>query len=155
MHRLGAYVVSLTAVSLISAVLQSLLRDGPERKILRLVCGVLTIVVALSPICEISYAEWEYSFSSHMEEGRKNAEYGKTSASSELSEYIMENLEAYIYEKATRMGLDPSVKLQLDENGYPGSIQITGAFSETDRKRLQQMITDDLGIPKENQQWNG
>lgn len=155
MYRLGEYVVSLTAVSLISAILLSLLRDGPERKILRLVCGVLTAMIALAPIYEVLQLKWDSSFASYMEEGKKMAENGEYSASAERTRYIRESLEAYIYEKAEQLNLDLTVNLIQDETGHPYSVEINGAVSDSDREKLRQMIVEDLGIPKENQQWNG
>jgi len=53
-----------------------------------------------------------------------------------------------------QLKLDVEVELG-DCEPVPASVRITGPASPYARTQLQKRITDELGIPKERQQWIG
>ena len=72
------------------------------------------------------------------------------------ADIIKTQTEAYILDKATRMGLEISVEVELNEdNGsIPCRSKITGVLSPYAKEALGSYLEDNLGISKENQDWN-
>lgn len=155
MQQLGQYVVSLTAAALICGILLSLFRDGPVRLIVRLVCGVFLTVTALSPLTDLSIPDVSAFVSDYRAEGEANAALGENLARAETQKRIRQQLEAYILDKATLMGAEITADISLNDEGYPEAVCLSGEVTDAVRQQLQEMITNDLGIPKENQQWIG
>ena len=77
MQQLGAWIVSQTAMAMISGVLLSLLKNGPVRSLLRLVCGILLILTALGPIHQISIPDWQFFAFDYGFEGETAAAMGQ------------------------------------------------------------------------------
>ena len=80
---------------------------------------------------------------------------GKSMAANQVADIIKSQSEAYILDKANRMGLEISVEVELDNdnNSIPSSVCISGNISPYAKKVLSEYITDCLGIAKENQKW--
>lgn len=155
MREIGQYVVTLTCVALVCGLVPSLLRDGAAKTITRLVCGVFLTVTALGPLTDLELPNLERWSAEYESEGRAAAARGEALAQTEKSIFIKEGLEAYILDKAARLGADIQVQVTLDADGLPAKIQISGEPSEESRRMLTQIIQTDLGIPKEKQQWTG
>ena len=68
---------------------------------------------------------------------------------------IKKQVEAYILDKAHSLDIDIEVEVAFAELRplVPDAVTIKGAVSPYAKLQLQQMIADDLGIPKENQMW--
>ena len=56
---------------------------------------------------------------------------------------------------ALQADLTVEVMLSLDEVPVASSVQLQGNISPYARQALQQWLQDDMGIPKEHQQWIG
>ena len=74
-----------------------------------------------------------------------------------LRQIIKTETEAYILDKAAQfdLQLDVQVALTDDVMPVPESVQLTGSVSPYVKSRLQILISNDLGIPKEQQLWTG
>lgn len=155
MQQLGEYVVTLTVIALISSILLSLFPEGSARTMVRLVCGVILTVTALSPVSDIQIPDFEDFLSEYMDSGQSVAAMGEAMAEEERLGLIKLGLEAYILDKAAAIGCETVPDIQLNKNGNPIAILISGDVSEYQRQQLQLVITNDLGIPKEDQQWTG
>lgn len=72
-------------------------------------------------------------------------------------EIIKAEAEAYILDKAGSYGLqlEVCVTLREDDIPVPESVCIAGAVSPYARTRLEILIENELGIPKERQLWTG
>ena len=62
-------------------------------------------------------------------------------------------LESYILDKADALGLSPAVSVTVDPEGLPTGVCIEGSYTQEQQTALQTVITNDLGISKEDQQW--
>ena len=154
MQQLGQYVVSITSVALISGILLSVLQEESTRSLIRLLSGVILITTALSPLKDAVFpdmTEFAYGF---FQEGQEVAAQGSLLAEEERTIRIKEALEEYISDKASAMGADIHISVHLDGAGVPASVQITGDADIGIRWELETLITKELGIRKENQQWS-
>ena len=69
---------------------------------------------------------------------------------------INQRLETYILDKADVWGTALTVSFQnYGENMMPEQVVLRGKVSPYVKAQLQQSITSDLGIAKENQIWIG
>lgn len=155
MQQLGAWIVSQTAMAMISGVLLSLLKNGPVRSLLRLVCGILLILTALGPIHQISIPDWQFFAFDYGFEGETAAAMGQEFAREKRGRIISQQLEAYILDKAASLGAQISVELQLDGDGVPSSVELCGTWTPEIQQTLSEFLAEELGITKEDQQWTG
>lgn len=155
MQQLGRYVFSLTAAALLCGVVLSMFRDGTVRSILRIVCTVILTITALVPLTDYKISDFS-GFSDHyLSDGKAIAAMGEDLARVEKGKCIQHQLEAYILDKASGMGADIKPDVTVDANGVPVKIRLRGQCSDRIRQELTDMITNDLGIPKEDQKWTG
>ena len=98
----------------------------------------------------------EFSYAIESEAKRYAAE-GASSSQSAMEAIIMERTRTYILNIAESMGLMITVEVALNgENPpIPESVRITGEVSPYDKLRLEEIIAENLNIPKENQTWTG
>lgn len=155
MRELGQYVVSLTAAALVSGMVLTLIREGPVRTLARLVCGVFLTITAISPLTRMEFSDLTAVEEDYLAEGRSAAALGENLALDSRSQLIKEGLEAYILDKATALDAEISAEVRLDGEGNPVSVIISGEVSSHIRRRLETVLTEELGISKENQQWTG
>lgn len=155
MQQLGQYVVSLTAAALISGILLSLFPEGTMRTLLRLVCGTVLAVTALAPLTDLKLPDLDSVMQDYLPEGQAASDLGEDMARAERQELIKLGLEAYILDKAEAAGCQVLPTVTLDGEGNPVSVILTGEVTTSQRQQLEEVITKDLGIPKEDQQWTG
>ena len=72
-----------------------------------------------------------------------------------MKDIIESECSAYIQDKATSLGLDITVSVDLNEDDIPGPayVRISGQASPYGRAMLQQIIASELGVGKEGQEW--
>ena len=155
MQQLGQYVVSITALALISGFLLALLQNGAARSLVRLLSGILLIMTAISPLNDVSIPEMTEFAADYFQEGKEAAGQGELIARKERTVRIKKTLEEYICDKAAAMGVNLHVSVSLDELDAPVSIKLIGNHDEKIQQELQSLITKELGIRKENQEWIG
>lgn len=155
MHQLGRYVVALTIAALISGILLSLFPKGWMRSLMQLVCGVFLTITALSPVMQFSIPEFTELTPDYRAQGEALSALGENLVQKETLERIKTTLEAYILDKAAAIPLEISAEVSLTSDGIPESVILTGNVSEDARQKLESILTNDLGIPKERQQWIG
>lgn len=156
MQQLGQYIVTLTACSLICGILMALVKEGPIRMLLRLVCSILLIVSAVSPLCtDLHDYSADIHFSDFSSDGADAAAFGLDQSQMEKHKLITQMLSEYILEKASSLGADITPKIVLDAEGTPKTIQLTGSWTVQSQRKLEEFLYMELGITKENQQWIG
>lgn len=155
MQKLGQYIIALICAAFISGILLSFFQSGPTRSILRLCCGAFISLTALSLFPNFSIPDLN-SFRSHfILEGQQIAAHGEKTAREEIQKNIKRTLEEYICDVAQREGAELQVNIHISDTGIPEAIQLQGQFVEATQAKLQSMITKDLGIRKEDQEWIG
>ena len=92
---------------------------------------------------------------SWQEEAADAAQLGINEAKKAQNAIIKQQLEAYILDKATQYHVDLQVEITLSKTGnaVPVAVSLQGAIAPYAKQQLQEMLENDLGISKENQQW--
>ena len=144
------------AAAIVCAVASALLGNKTTiGRIAALVCGVLMAVTVLSPLGTITFT----GISDFWDDLSADAEYfaqeGISVAEKKEAEIIKSQTEAYILDKANRMGLQIAVEVELDDNNgnIPCGVVIKGNISPYGQMQLGSYIEQTLGIAKENQTW--
>ena len=153
MHSVSTYAVSLIAASVICGILQSVMPDGSRKQVLRIICGVFLLLTLLMPLSDFRMPDFSDYLAGFQSEGEAAAAMGQEMALTERQELIIHGLESYILDKAAAIGLTPEVTVTVDPEGVPTGVRIEGSYTKAQQTALQTMLTDDLGIAKENQQW--
>ena len=150
------YILSVIAAALISAIVACLVSGNTiAGKMMRLLCGILMVVTVITPLARISFHSVSDFLSDINFDADTYVSEGERIADNEINAIIKNQSEAYILDKATRMGLEIAVEVELDDsdNSIPCQVTITGTISPYAKGVLSEYITDYLGIPKECQQW--
>lgn len=153
MELLRQYALSLVGAALISAVLLRLAPGGTTGSLLRLVCSAVMLCVLLAPLCRVELPDTEGFFEEFFASGELTARAGEDMAREERFSLIKAGLEAYLQDRAAERGCRISADVRLDTQGYPCSVLLTGEAAPQQRRELSIIITEDLGIPEEDQQW--
>lgn len=150
---LRTWLLGLTVSSMALSLAESLVVQEGVRRVLRLAGGVLLVIVVVSPLMEVDLSDWDISFADYNRQiAELEEEYGGQQQT-QLTASIEEELATYIWDKARQMGLtvEAEVTVAVLEDGTvePQSAAVTGAYSEA----LSDLIAEDLGIPREKQNW--
>lgn len=156
MDALRTYLIQITAAALVCAVINSLMeKKGSVSAILRMMCGIFMTVTLLNPILEIRLSDLPDYFLTYSDEADQLVAMGQENTKNELAEIIKEQVEAYILDEAGSVGAEIEVDVELSGEDIPTpcGVRIVGNVSPYGKKRLQQIIKEELGIPMEAQLW--
>ena len=157
MEALGRYVVSVTASAMICAVVMSLGGSGGKKALLQLICGLLLAVTVLRPVAQVNLEALLEIPGTFTQGAQGAAQSGEKMAREAMVDIIKSETEAYILDKAAGLNAAIAVEVSMEEEGTPVPVGATlsGEASPYARKRLEQILQTELGIPKENQRWTG
>lgn len=158
MPDLGAYILSMGIAALIIGILTSFTDTKSSVGVLtRMVCGLFLALTVIKPIGNLNYDYLTAFAQSYEEKGDVSAAMGEDLANDALREIIKQKSEAYILDKASTYNVQLEVQVTVGDGdaAVPEFVTITGNASPYVRTRLQTMIADELGIPKERQIWIG
>ena len=124
---------------------------GRERALVGLVCGLLLTLALLEPLAELEWAAAARDWPGPAEAAL--AESYRQEGQAALSAVIAEKTEAYILDKADRLGLRCAVEVAVSagESGIPlpDAVTIRGGYSAA----LAACIEEEVGVPPEKQIW--
>lgn len=154
MEAVSRYVVSVVACAMLCGILTRLFRGHP-RQIIQVLCGVFFSIVLLQPVSRLGKISWEIQSRDWEKKAQALAVDGSAMAEHMKAAVIEERMQAYILNKAAVLGAAVEVSITLGENGIPASAEIAGCVSPGVKGRLTEILVQELGIPKEKQQWIG
>lgn len=153
MESWKSYLYSIIVCAFLCSILLQILSDGKKKAMVRLISGTVLAIALLQPLSGIRPEDLihvpvqnRYDADAYITQGQQLAR--------DTRESIIEELcEAYILDKAKALGGSITVEFSLDQNGSPVFAHICGDAAPDVQLALQEILTTDLGIPKENQQW--
>lgn len=154
MEGIRQYIISVTAAAMICASLKHIsMTTGKQGSMVKLLCGVFLLFTVIRPVADIRL-DTAYEFSQELSfDSAAAIEAGQAYAAQWKEDIIKQQLCAYIMDKAADFEADIAPTAVLDENLMPAQIYIRGDISPYAKSRLQQIISRDLGIAKENLIW--
>lgn len=157
MTAAGQYICGITAGAMLCGIVCGLLRDSPVHSLAKLVCGVMMTVAFLRPLTQ--HFDWDISNIAipELNAGKEFASHGEEITQNAMGEIISERIQAYILDIAVSIGAEISVEVELGNTSppIPECVYITGELSPYQKLQLEEIIQEDLNIPRENQIWIG
>ena len=141
------WLTAVAAVSLLLSVVQYITPKGTLRDTASFIGGLLLLLVLLQPVRKAALPD-----DVHM----GLAEYEKqveTYRTKKLGTLIESEAEAYILDKAARMGLTVRIKVGTEENSEGVPVPVSAELTGTPSRELSRWIEAELGIPVERQVW--
>ena len=158
MENLRQYIIAVTAAAMICSIAKSISSEkNTAGTILRLIAGIFMCVTVLSPVVRLDFSALPALSENFVEQANAAAAQGKNATADEINTIITEQIQAYILDKAEAFGsrLQVEVHIATDGSYRPEIVTLQGNISPYAKSRLQQIIEEDLQIPKEDQQWIG
>lgn len=153
---LKQYLLAIAAAALLCSIVRSVApQKGTVGATIRMALGIVMLLSVVSPLLSVSsyrLHNWsdDFSYDAHTIVSDAQQE-----AKQELRRRITEQTQAYILAKAQALGaqLEVSVALSEEDPGYPCSATLKGPVSPSAKQTISGILTRELGIDKEAQQW--
>lgn len=150
------YLLRITAGSFAGAVLLAALPKGTPRRVAAMLCGLLMLLLALSPLAELDYDSLAEAIS-RLELEKEEARTGIEIQNQELvASIISDRVQTYILDKAASLGMQISVELEMQTRSstpYPSGVTIRGAATPAQKQQLQTYLEQTFAIAPERQTW--
>lgn len=156
MDFLRDYMLNLIVGAMACSILLNLFPGKPFSDIGKFLCGVFLTISLLQPLSEADFSRFlSPETQPDTQSGEALAAMGQAYSQNLLAQCIKQDAQTYILDKAASLGLslDAEVILSQGDIPVPESVTLTGSADDAPRSRLEQIIVQDLGIPKENQLW--
>ncbi len=147
------YLITVTAASIICGIVTGLTKkNGTISTMLKLLSGIFMVISMLSPVIRFPMGDISLHLDGISSEAENTVNAGKQIAEEEMKAIITSNTQAYILEKAEKLGADIELEVYL-EDCVPTAVRIIGQMAPYTKLQLSQYISDNLGIAAEDQQW--
>ena len=149
MSWISAYLMRLICAAILCALVGAV--DGGSPGLRRLLAGIFLPLTALSPLAELELPELDPE--RFFADARAAVRDGTEQADEMQADIITDGCEAYIWNKAAAMGLELTIRLELDGEHLPCMVELTGQASPLERQKLTAELVRELGLGKENVIW--
>lgn len=154
-----SWICQLTGAALISAAAISITPEGAVKRVVKLICGFVSVMVLLSIGTELDIDRYVRSVEEYRADADELASEAYSEAENMKRAIIEERSAAYILDKAEKTGVigaSVTVEARQGEDGcwYPWSAEIYAAASDRQRRGIVRYAEEELGIPEERQKWS-
>ncbi len=150
------YLLRLTAGAFFSAGVLALIPKGTPKKAAAVLCGLVMLLLALTPLAQLDYDALSEAIS-RLELEKEEARTGIEIQNQELvARIISGRVQAYILDKAAALGLTVTVELEMETRSatpYPKAVTIHGEATPVQKQQLQQYLEQTFTIPVQRQVW--
>jgi len=148
------YIFSVICAGILCGILAQLSdKQGSVSVLIRFLSGLFMTIVLISPLKEIDLSNLIPDNLTVSADADSIIEEGVIRTESSVQLVIKDTVEEYILDKAQKLGAQLSVEVTLDQNKLPVFVTVSGSVSPYAKRVLSEMMQDDLGICKEQQQW--
>ncbi len=155
MDSLRQYILTVIAAAIICSVISPLTsKKTTVHTVLKLVCGIFLVITIIKPFQPYSKFDFSDIYNALEVTADEYVQDGVLYASAQKETFIIENVQSYILDRAKELDVNIDVTVELDpDTTMPNIVYLSGNVSPLKKSRLQQIITDALGIPEEQQIW--
>lgn len=150
------YLLRLTVAAFFSSILLSIAPKGLGKKAAALVCGLVMLLLALSPLVQVDEQKLSVAIS-RLELEQEQMRTGVELRNRELmAQIISARVQTYILDKATQMGMQLEVQVEMDTEAstpYPCGVQLRGEATLSQRQKLAMYLENTFAIAPESQVW--
>lgn len=152
MNLLSGYLWRVICACVVCALVGAIGGEGAGSGLRKRMAGLFLALTVLSPFGDVDIPGMDTE--SIEADARAAVREGSALALQEKKSIITQALEAYIWNKAGELGLEVQVRVRLDGDGLPESVELTGDISPGDRKALEAVIARELGLGEEALIWS-
>ena len=147
------WLLGIVLTSLAGGLARQLAPQGKEQAMVRLVSGLLLALAILRPLAGSGWDGLELAAGGFSLSTQAQAELYRKNQQEALSAIIAEKTEAYILDKADRLGLRCTVEVAVAAGTggipLPDTVTVRGGYSAA----LAACIEEEVGVPPEKQIW--
>lgn len=151
-----SYLLRLSVGAFFSAVLLACVPKGAAHRAAALVCGLIMLLLALSPLAQADPDALSQAIS-RLELEKEEARTGIEIQNQELvASIISDRLQTYILDKASSLGLELTVEIEMQTRAstpYPTAVILHGSANAAQKQQLQTYLAQSFAIEPENQRW--
>lgn len=158
MAEIREYLIGVTVAAILCGIVTALSGEkGFLGSAMKLLTGLLMALALVSPWVTIPLDDLFGWTESIQTDAGSIVQQGQNTGQETYRQVIKERLEAYIQDEAQALGLDLSVVITLAEDGTPIPVaaELSGDASPYLKQRLTLILTNELGIEREDQIWIG
>ncbi len=157
MEALKDWILAVTAVAILTSAALSLCPQGAVKKIVRLICGLLMLLVVLRPAAGLLGGNGLPELEAYRADVQSDLEERERASQEVLEDIIAEQTAAYIVDKAAELGAQCRVQVwcRTGEDGLllPDRAEISGSLTAGQREELAGLIESELDIPAQRQDY--
>lgn len=146
---MSGYLMRLICAAILCAVIRSLAGEG--QGIRKLICGVFLALCVLSVPVDMKLPDMDLDKIS--DEARAAVMHGQDQAEEARETIIKEALAEYIWNKASELELELTIRLELTDEQTPENVFLTGSAESAARMQMTAELVQALGIGKEDVIW--
>ena len=158
MEQISRYLISVTAAAIISGITSTLFQKNKTLSAMgKLLAGLFLTLTVVKPLIKLEIRDF-VSFTQGVSwDAGEAVSSGEIAANQAIGAIIKREAEAYILDKAAFLNAELTVEVKLSEDTPPKpcAVVLSGAVSPYTRTQLTQFISQNIGVPKEAQQWIG
>ena len=151
MQGIRQWLLGVVFTAFAGGVAGQLAPKGREQALVKLVSGLLLLLALLRPLAGLEWTEPDWAWYGPAREAL--AETYRQDGQAALAAVIEEKTEAYIWDKADRLGLRCTVAVAVTagDSGIPlpDTVTVRGRYSAA----LAAYIQEEVGVPPEKQIW--
>lgn len=151
MNFIRDWLLGVTGVAILTAMAESLMPEGPVKRVGKLVGGLVLLVAILSPILALDLETFDNSPSDWSADILAQTEALDMAQKKQYQIIIENEFATYIVDKASAEGIvcRATVTCQLvDDILMPSAVSITGIVEPWEKSLLISLIVDELGVPQ-------
>ena len=154
MDRISSFILSIVCASVICSIADILTKDKKQANItVKLLSGIFLAITLLSPIQGFSIDRIFNSWEDLEQDAQAMSQDGQMQANDALISIIKQRMEAYVLEKAEQLGVTLQSEITISETLEPERIILTADVTPYERKQMEKILTEELGISGEEQIW--
>ena len=149
------YLLSVTGASALCGIVSAVTGKNTYSGIIRLICGAFLLFTVTAPLVRAEFTALPIPGEELVKEAENAVLKGVDYAAQARARIIKEELEAYIMDKASGLDaqINPQITLTDDTPPIPAKVTIIGTWTPAAKSQLERILTQDLGIAKEQQIW--
>lgn len=152
-----SYLLSVVVAAVLCGVVRRMVGEkGALGSMIRLLTGIVLALTVMTPLTKVELTRLSDITGTLSADGREAASVGVELSRNMLAESITARTEAYILDKAAALGVTLTAEIRLtdEEIPRPREVVLTGQVSPNAKAALSSILTEELGIERENQLWN-
>lgn len=156
MDGIREYLIGVIAAALVCSIVTNLLNiNGMVGICVKTLAGIMMLLSVVRPWVSISFDDLFQWTEDIQANGADFALSGEAMAQNAYRDSIMQQTAAYILDEARTFGCELSVDVSLSEDTIPVPVrvQLSGDVSPYAKQAISAMITERLGIKREDQIW--